>query len=797
MYAGTLAGGGTAGVGVTLMVSVIGGMLDQDTADSLKTGKDENGNSVTTFDPNALINDQAAQSPGITNAYYEEYDGQRLAQNLEGDGTRVSDNTVGHKVHKKDKDGNLMYDEQGNPIYEMVFDGTTGYRDDSFDKEYNDEDQPGANFQPDEDANEDLTNAGSLGPTQPDYDPKDSTQAFIGKNAVVTSAGDITVTAYDNLTADMVTATISGGAYAGVGVGMAVGILFSNVMAYVEDDAVLSAAGDITVYARGGSTPVTADPDKNAALEKAIKGESENGVTIADLTIRAVSFTAGGGFVGVGVAAGVVVLNSNIKAYIEGDVVKANTLTVKAESDYPQVIAATLGGSGGVVGVSASIATAAFNGNVFAGIVGDAQIGMSDGPGNTVGNVNVRSEAITDATTLAAAISAGGVAVNGAISLAVNLTRVETLIGQGVRLKSEGTVYVKAEVDADADNYIVGVAVGGAAVGLSAAIAILDPTVLTYIGITPYEETPTAGAATGTTGSITAVHVNVENNITTTAASTVLSVAAGGLGVNGNALLVFNNTVAYAAINKMPVTATGNINVDAYMDSQAESVLAAATVGTFSVGVTVSYVRLGSENVAMIDTTGVTVKANNIYVYAGRDAEGQRNRSSASSTALAASVGMIAVNLNAAVADNDTVNNAVIQGSGNVIADAALRVGANAIATANAQVIGIDYGAASVAGSFAVALLRGEQRAAISGGDIKAGSLEVVSRLNDNASESSVAKLFTGSGGLITVGANVAVAYGRSRSLAEINAASVNITGTSGSISGSYGAAECSPKLSI
>ena len=120
MYAGTLAGGGTAGVGVTLMVSVIGGMLDQDAADSLKTGKDENGNSVTTFDPNALINDQAAQSPGITNAYYEEYDGQRLAQNLEGDGTRVSDNTVGHKVHKKDKDGNLMYDEQGNPIYEMV-----------------------------------------------------------------------------------------------------------------------------------------------------------------------------------------------------------------------------------------------------------------------------------------------------------------------------------------------------------------------------------------------------------------------------------------------------------------------------------------------------------------------------------------------------------------------------------------------------------------------------------------------------------------------------------------------------
>jgi hypothetical protein len=208
--------------------------------------------------------------------------------------------------------------------------------------------------------------------------------------------------------------------------------------------------------------------------------------------------------VGVGVAAGVVVLNSNIKAYIEGDVIKAASLTVKAESDYPQVIAATLAGSGGVVGVSASVATVAFNGSVFSGIVGYAQIGMSNEPGNTVGSVNVLSQATTDATTLAAAISGGGVAVNGAISLAVNRTMVETMIGQGVSLKSTGDVNVKATVTTEADTYIVGAAVGGVAVGLSAAISILEPTVLTYIGTTPYKQTPTAGSVTGTTGSITA-----------------------------------------------------------------------------------------------------------------------------------------------------------------------------------------------------------------------------------------------------------------------------------------------------
>ena len=43
---------------------------------------------------------------------------------------------------------------------------------------------------------------------------------------------------------------------------------------------------------------------------------------------------------------------------------------------------------------------------------------------------------------------------------------------QGVRLKSEGTVNVKADVDADADTYIVDVAVRSS--GRLYAIAILD-----------------------------------------------------------------------------------------------------------------------------------------------------------------------------------------------------------------------------------------------------------------------------------------------------------------------------------
>jgi len=787
------------------MVAVIGGKLTQDASDSLTGGTDGNGNSVKTFNPNALIDDQSSKAPGVTGSYYEEYDGNRLAGKLEGDGTSVSNSSAGHeeyvyekdsngnlvKVQKRDAEGNLMFDENDQPIYEtqMVFDGETGYRDDSFDEEYKDGDKPGENFEADESSNPDLNNAGRMGPTQPDYDPTDATSAFIGKNAVVTSANDILVTAYDNMTADMVTATIAVGGYAGVGVGIAVGILYSNVLAYVEDGAVLSAEGDITVYARGGSKSVPADQDKNAALEKAINAENDDetqDVTVGDLTIRAISFTGAGGVAGVGIAAGVVVLNSNVKAFIEGDVVKADSLTVKAVSEYPQVIAATLAASAGVVGVGVSAATVAFNGSVTSAITGDARIGMSDEAGNTVGNVNVLSEATTDATTLAAAIAGGYVAVNGALSLAINRSMIETFIGQGVSLKSTGDVNVKATVATEANTYIVGVTIGAVAAGLSAAISILEPTVLTYIGTTPHKQTPTAGAATGTIGSLEAVNVSVENNTTTTASSTVLSVAGGAVAVKGNALLVFNNTVAYAAINKMPVKAAGNINVDAYMNSQADSFLAANTGGAVAVGVTVSYVRLGSENVAMIDTTGAAVRAVNINVYAGRDLAGKRNSSLASATAVAASVAGIALNLNAAVADNDSTNSAEISGSGSLTATEDLNVGANGTATANAEVRGISSGLISVAASVAVALLRSEQNALISGGHIKAGSLKVISNLNGNIENSSISRLKTGSGGLITLIGNVAVAYGRSSSTAKIDTVSVDVTDGIITI-GSYG----------
>ena len=67
------------------MLAVVGGMLNQDAADSLRTGKDQEGNTYNTFDPKSLIDFQAENSPGITEGYYQQYNGDQLASALEGD----------------------------------------------------------------------------------------------------------------------------------------------------------------------------------------------------------------------------------------------------------------------------------------------------------------------------------------------------------------------------------------------------------------------------------------------------------------------------------------------------------------------------------------------------------------------------------------------------------------------------------------------------------------------------------------------------------------------------------------
>ncbi len=64
---------------------------------------------------------------------------------------------------------------------------------------------------------------------------------------------------------------------------------------------------------------------------------------------------------------------------------------------------------------------------------------------------------------------------------------IDTFIGQGVKISGSGLTGIDVTTDSDttAKAYLLSIAGGAAAAGLSVAITIVDPSVYTYIGVTP------------------------------------------------------------------------------------------------------------------------------------------------------------------------------------------------------------------------------------------------------------------------------------------------------------------------
>ena len=213
---------------------------------------------------------------------------------------------------------------------------------------------------------------------------------------------------------------------------MAVAILNSNVVACTEEGSALSANGDITVYAYAGSPSLTDDAlsEDDKAANDFLNREENGDFAISDLTIHAISVSGAiGGTAGVGVAVAVVTLGTNAIATVGGSVEDAATLTVRAVSDYANIVAATLSVGGGFVGVDASAAAVTYEGTTRASIEGTGRI-------LGVGTVTLETIASGSVAVAAAGLAGGAVAVNAGVAVALNRSLVETFIAQGVTVGS-------------------------------------------------------------------------------------------------------------------------------------------------------------------------------------------------------------------------------------------------------------------------------------------------------------------------------------------------------------------------
>ena len=281
------------------------------------------------------------------------------------------------------------------------------------------------------------------------------------------------------------------------------------------------------------------------------------------------------------------------------------------------------------------------------------------------------------------------------MALVIDRRYIETYVGRGVIVTGADSVSVLSTVNTEARAVILGAALStGVSVNATAAVVILSAVALTHVGDTPMGFAENSFAS-GAGGSIGAGALNVKSDVTAKAWVLVANLTAGSAAINGNVLLIFNDAMVRTGLFRAAANVTGSVTVTALMNCTADATLAAGAVGTVAVGASAAYVRLRGDNRALLDTAVVT--AANLYLYAGD--EDDPNAFAATANGLSANAGLVAVGVNAAIADNQSVNQAAITGSGIIDVSGALVVSARSDATANAQITGLRVGGLSILAS--------------------------------------------------------------------------------------------------
>jgi hypothetical protein len=233
----------------------------------------------------------------------------------------------------------------------------------------------------------------------------DQSGADLGQNVLLSSADD-----YQHMT---VVASVAGG-YVGASVNAGVTVANRNTFAFVDDDASIEAAADVQVSADAVAQALT------------------------------FNFAAAGGFVGVALPVGVLVINSTTEAYIGDD---ATSLAGGAVVD-----------AGGSVRVFANATTDTFA--IVGGVAGGA-VGVTGSVGVLALNKDTSASIGNYATVDADGVGAGfGAVSNGTVDDDTGAFGRETRRGVIVQAESREDVFV------------IGASAGAGAVGVSAAVTV-------------------------------------------------------------------------------------------------------------------------------------------------------------------------------------------------------------------------------------------------------------------------------------------------------------------------------------
>ncbi len=485
-----------------------------------------------------------------------------------------------------------------------------------------------------------------------------NTQAYVGDNVKVDSAGNIIVNAdsYEKITSVAVMA--AGGQYfAGAAVANAHEIDVDTI-AYIGNDTVADTAK--TTLENVGDVSVTAKDD-------------------VDLTANAggasVNISGSGGASGT-LGAAVEVLDKNVKASVGKVNIKGNSLKVKAENTGDLIttangiaVAAALYGGGVTGSASESIVdyatdahiasgatvtvnddvivdadsifthvgeAAAVGGGTIAGIglsndttvftaSTDAYIGKATITANNNVNdstepdgVSVSADCLVDITSAVAAGAGGVGVVTGGVGVNVIDTSTKAYIGASANITSnntasDGGVVVAAQDITQIEGGSGGLTVAGGGVGAAVNVNDITKETLAYVGNDA--EIKSAGVTTISAHSIEEIY-----NVSIQATGGALGGLAGAVGVHNIDVV----TKAYAdtgadiidADDDDTVNSGGNVKVEAKHEVGISSTVVGATTGGVNVGAAVDVANVVSQTNAFVGNNAIVKTAGNLDVTA-------------------------------------------------------------------------------------------------------------------------------------------------------------------------------------
>lgn len=639
---------------------------------------------------------------------------QKVGQSLQGDGQKLGTEDYGNygqestdtapvkgdgKLYIKNSDGTYtaITDEEASTTYR----NTQRYLYDTRNSTYVETDLTSANTFNDST----FAATGGTGYTvQKLPQLSDATSAIIGGNSLVTAAENIRVLASDNLNANMISGSIAvGGGGAGVGVGLTVSVLSSNVNALVDTGAVLSAGGNIEVKSWVGAKAqsVKTHSDRNNRVSNSGTNEQMDALGIPtqeNSTIRLISVTAGGGFVGVGVSGAVLVVTSESNAILRGSVAKAANLYVESCMNFGDVLTVNTGISAGAVAVNVSIGATYFQGSSVAAIDGNGRIE------NISGTIRVCNSGTTNSQVAVAALAAGGVAVNAGIATAINLTKVRTYVGKNVTVSAPNALLVVShDFTANAQGGILSISAGAVATGACVVVVVNKLDARAYVGFAPDE------TVTGESGSIQVRSITVTAEAAGKTEVLGAGIAGGAIAGNGIVAVGLGFITNIGAIRGVDIT-TGDLTVKAAIDGDVHVVSTGVTGGAVAVGATVDVAYIGSVNKAILDLTGAKVKVTGgVRVQAG--SQDKPNDSYSRIIAVTGSAGSAAMGINLALAFNKAVNNAELLGLTGSMEAESLGVLAYGSAKAHTLVVNAALGGVTASATLAFAWVGSQQQA--------------------------------------------------------------------------------------